>query len=111
MASSSLHGKGVFATRSIEQGERFCRNHLFRIPAHQREFLDQTDLYDHYFEFDRDAFIALGSVSFLNHDEDPNADFDLDADQLVITLVAERDIAAGEEITIHYGTEPWWDEP
>ncbi|MFW2382153.1 MAG: SET domain-containing protein-lysine N-methyltransferase, partial [Acidimicrobiales bacterium] len=85
-----------------------CLNQLFRIPSHEREFLDQTSLYDHYFEFGEDAFIALGPVSFLNHDDEPNAEFDLDAERLEIALISLQPIAPREEITIHYGTEPWW---
>ena len=108
VATSDLHGRGIFARRPIDAGERFCANHLFRIPADEREFLDRTSLYDHYFEHDDDAFIALGPVSFLNHDEHPNADFELDAERLQIVLVAQVPILANEEITIHYGTEPWW---
>ncbi|MBT8239715.1 MAG: SET domain-containing protein-lysine N-methyltransferase [Acidimicrobiia bacterium] len=108
VGTSKLHGRGVFAGRSIAVGERFCVNHLFRIASEEREFLDQTALYDHYFEFEDDAFIALGPVTFLNHADMPNADFRLDAELLEIALVALRPIVAHEEITIHYGTEPWW---
>lgn len=105
---SPVHGRGVFAIRAIESGEQFCTNPLFRIPAKEREFLDQTSLYDHYFEFEEDAYIAFGAVSFLNHDEEPAADFELNIDDLTITLTARRDIRGGEEVTIHYGVPPWW---
>ncbi len=105
---SPVHGRGVFAVRSVEAGQQLCENHLFRVPFEEREFLDQTSLYDHYFEFEDDAYIALGPISFLNHHENPSADFQLDADLLMITLTATRPIEANEEITIHYGTEPWW---
>lgn len=105
---SPVHGRGVFATKIINPGEVFCTNPLFRIPAEEREFLDQTSLYDHYFEFEDDAYIALGPISFLNHEEQPCADFELDVEALTISLTARRTIAANEEISIHYGVEPWW---
>ncbi len=108
VTDSGVHGRGVFARRYIEPGERFCVNPLFRIPSEERRFLDQTALYDHYFEHDDDAFIALGPISFLNHEDQPNADFELDSELLQITLLAVQPIASGEEISIHYGTEPWW---
>lgn len=105
---SPVHGRGVFASRTIASGEVFCTNPLFRIPSHEREFLDQTSLYDHYFEFEDDAYIALGPISFLNHEEEPCADFQLDVEALTISLTARRSIAVQEEISIHYGVEPWW---
>ncbi len=108
VAHSHVHGRGVFASRFIPKGERFTVDPLFRVPADEREFLDNTALYDHYFEYDDDAFIALGPISFLNHEEHPNADFELDSELLEIALLALRPIARGEEISIHYGTEPWW---
>ncbi len=106
--NSPLHGRGVFATRPIDAGEIFCTNSLFRIPSQEREFLDQTSLYDHYFEFEDDAYIAFGAISFLNHEDDPAADFFLDIDTLTISLSARREIKPGDEISIHYGVEPWW---
>jgi SET domain-containing protein len=108
VTDSRVHGRGVFARRFIAAGERFCVNPLFRIPSRERRFLDQTALYDHYFEYNDDAFIALGPITFLNHQEQPNADFELDSEELQITLRAVNAIAPGEEISIHYGTEPWW---
>lgn len=105
---SPLHGRGVFTTRPIELGERFVVDPVFRIEAAERPHLDQTALHDHYFEHERDAYIALGPISLLNHDDDPNADFELDVHALEISLVARRPIERGEEVTIHYGVEPWW---
>ena len=105
---SPVHGRGVFATRSIAEGELICANELFRVPADERQFLDRTSLYDHYFEYEDDAYIALGPVSFLNHEDNPNADFELDTEHLTIELTARRQIAENEEVSIHYGVEPWW---
>lgn len=105
---SDVHGRGVFATRLITPGERFETNPVFRVAADERPHLDETSLHDHYFEFAGDAYIALGAISLLNHDEDPNAEFELDAPALEITLIAQRTIGVGEEVTIHYGVEPWW---
>jgi SET domain-containing protein len=42
-------------------------------------------------------------LRFLNHSADPNAH----TDEATLDLLAQRAIAAGEEITIHYGDE--WD--
>ncbi len=108
VGDSSLHGRGVFTTRPIALGERFEVNPVFRIDAAERRHLDQTALHDHYFEHERDAYIALGPISLLNHDDDPNADFELDVEALEISLVARRPIERDEEVTIHYGVEPWW---
>lgn len=103
-----MHGRGVFAIRPIAHGERFETNLLFRVAAAERRHLDQTSLHDHYFEHADDAYIALGPISLLNHDDWPNADFELDAEAMQISLVAQRAIAVDEEVTIHYGVDPWW---
>ena len=60
--------------------------------------------------------IALGFGSIYNHAVHANADFILDFENNTIDIVAIRDIAAGEEITINYHGETgndeklWFDE-
>jgi SET domain-containing protein len=48
----------------------------------------------------------MGLGSFYNHAVDPNADHLFRTTELAIDFVALRDIAAGEEVTIHYLGDP-----
>ena len=52
--------------------------------------------------------IALGYTSLLNHSYMPNCEFIRHIDDLAIDLVALRDIAAGEELTIDYQMTLWF---
>jgi len=52
--------------------------------------------------------IALGYTSLLNHAHAPNCEFIRHIDDLAIDLVALRDIAAGEELTIDYQMTLWF---
>ena len=55
--------------------------------------------------------IALGFGSLYNHTVWSNADFILDLENETIDIVALRDIAAGEEITLNYHGESGDEEP
>ena len=64
----------------------------------------EEDLYRH----EGRAAIALGFTSLLNHAYVPNCEFIRHIDELVIDLVALRDIEAGEELTIDYQMTLWF---
>ena len=108
LGHSALHGRGVFAQRAFREGEVVERAPVLVVPARQLADLDRTVLYDYYYSWnqDQDAALAMGLGSFYNHAVHPNANyFQREADG-VIDYVALRDIAAGEEITIHYNGDP-----
>jgi uncharacterized protein len=107
---SDIHGRGVFAVRDFAAGEVVERCPVLVVPEEERDDLDATVLHDHYFEWeDGDGAVPLGLGCLYNHADDPNAGAESDHDELVIDMVAARPIAAGEEITIHYG-EGWFED-
>ena len=54
------------------------------------------------------AAVVLGYTSLLNHSDRPNCDFVRHIDALALDLLAVRDIAPGEELTIDYGLTLWF---
>jgi SET domain-containing protein len=55
------------------------------------------------------AAIALGLTSLLNHSYEPNAEFVRHIDALELEIRALRHIRTGEEITIDYQMDLWFD--
>lgn len=118
-APSELHGKGVFAARTIAPGEVIEICPVIVFPQSQVEFVRQTVLDNYYFDWgnegDEYAF-ALGYGSLYNHSYEPNADYDMDFEGETIDIVCLREIAPGEEITINYNGYPddrskvWFEE-
>lgn len=114
-------GRGVLAAEDICAGEIIERAPVLIIPAHDRELADKTIAFTYVFMWEHDTVeedlykhtgrsaIALGYVSLLNHSYTPNADFIRHIDERYIDLIANRNIAAGEEITIDYQMTLWFD--
>jgi SET domain-containing protein len=50
----------------------------------------------------------LGYGSFYNHSSDPSAEY-IEEVEDTLTFKALREIPAGEEITIDYGSQ-WWED-
>ena len=99
---SSLHGKGVFATRNIVKGELLVTSHMTLI--HVNENLPEV-LATLQFPWtaEYDAICISDAGSFFNHSSQPNANVDeRDFDNLIQTFVAKTDIVKGTEITIYY---------
>ena len=110
---SPLHGIGVFAIRDIPRG---CRTifssgtggwirlsfaEVEALPAHSRNQVETYCLYDetHYFVPDY-GFKLMDLALYLNHSSTPNLRSVNEGEQ----FEALRDIRAGEELLVDYGT-------
>ena len=110
---SPLHGIGVFAIRDIPKGTKnifskgvgdwikVSKEEIEALPQHAKDLIENHCLFDEDFYFIPDyGFKLVDLVIYLNHSETPN----------VISLnegeefEAIRDIAAGEELLVDYGT-------
>ena len=110
---SPLHGIGVFAIRDIPKGTKnifskgvgdwikVSKEEVDALPQHSKDLIENHCLFDEDFYFIPDyGFKLVDLVIYLNHSEAPN----------VISLnegeefEAIRDIAAGEELLVDYGT-------
>jgi SET domain-containing protein len=107
----------VYASRDLAEGEILDLAPVSIITARQAELLEQTPLAHHYFHWDGDeadeegwrGAIAYGLVSLVNHAEEANAGVWPEYSRDLLVLEALRPIAAGEEISIHYDVELWFD--
>ena len=97
---SPIHGRGVFARRTISRGEFIG---LFEGKITHRDGTHVLWLPDD----DGELYGIKGKncLKFLNHSLVPNAEFNDEGE-----LHAVMDIDSDEEITIHYGEE-WEDTP
>jgi len=98
LAESTIHGLGLFAGRSIQQGELVWR------------FDDRCDFRRDDFPKWLQRFVFTDSIGsaldgdnarFMNHSDDPNTFSDRD----IMELFAARPIKAGNEITVDYHCE------
>jgi SET domain-containing protein len=113
-------GRGVVAATQIHKGDLIERSPVLIIPASDRAATDATVVFTYVFMWEHNtveedlyqhqgrAAIALGYTSLLNHSYTPNCEFVRHIDELVIDLVALRDIEAGEELTVDYQMTLWF---
>lgn len=91
-AKSGIDGKGCFAARRIASGTVIGR--------FEGEPTDTDGPHVLWLDDGRGLRVT-NELRYLNHADDPNADFDGET----LEVWALRAIAKGEEITIHYGPE------
>ncbi len=97
VAGSPIHGRGLFATHEIGEGDR--------IGEYEGPDVEVDGTYVLWVEDDDDVWRGIlgeNELRYLNHSGLPNAAFEGPE------LFAMRRIAPGEEITIHYGED--WDD-
>ena len=107
-------GRGVVATAAIAAGETAERSPVLPLSLKDSEC---PGLYDYGLawteNFDepepgRECCIGLGYLSLYNHSSAPNAVIEHHYDTREISVIAIRDIAAGEEITYDYVVPLWF---
>lgn len=93
VASSSIHGKGLFAATDIEDGQVLgvCKTRPATESGLHTLTLDDGSLFD-----------VTCSLKYINHGRPSNVSYYDD-----FSVVALRDIAKGEELLHDYGDE--WD--
>lgn len=105
-------GRGLVAAASVRAGELLEAAPV--IPLRGDELGPRTHgIFSYPFDWPDPPYVeavALGLISLINHGLPANADWELDIPARTIRLLAARDIAAGEEITIDYGIALWFEE-
>jgi len=102
---SSVHGKGLFAKKNLNDGQKIIEILGDIINADEcvrRE--EEGNVY--IFWQDDDIYIDTNNsdkIKYINHSCNYNCDVIEDAEKLI--LVATKNISAGEELTIDYGYE------
>lgn len=98
-------GRGVFATRDFEEGETIEDCPVIEVPEAELPALASTVLSSYFFQWGGtgdEGAVALGYGSLYNHTNDPNAMYVRKRAHKLLSFVALRPIAAGEEITVSY---------
>jgi SET domain-containing protein len=104
-------GRGVVAVEPILSGVLLEVSPVIRLTKKDSPPRDSV-LYDYPSLWDDPPYgeaIVLGLASILNHSVSPNAKIEADLANQVLRLIAGRDIAAGEEITLDYGIPVWFE--
>jgi uncharacterized protein len=114
---SAVHGRGVFATRRIEKGERiveYLGERVSHDEADRRyEVKDDNDSHTFLFIVDSKTVIDAGTdgndARFFNHSCDPNCESVVEKRRVFIEAL--RTIAPGEEMTYDYQIYRDHDDP
>ena len=114
---SNVHGRGVFATRRIEKGERiieYLGERVSHDEADRRyEVKDENDSHTFLFIVDSKTVIDAGTAGndarFFNHSCDPNCESVVEKRRVFIEAL--RTIAPGEEMTYDYQIYRDHDDP
>jgi SET domain-containing protein len=101
----------VVATQDLVAGTEIVTCPVVVYDSTDAGRIGKTRLGDYTFRFGEQAqrcCIVFGVISLCNHDDSPNAELVCREDEEVMTLVALRPIAAGEEICIKYRRPLWF---
>ena len=100
-------GRGVFAANAIKKGDIIEQCPVILITEREVPDLRKTELHNYYFMWGDDkkhhkAAICLGFGSLYNHSYTPNATYQKNHKENLITFIAIKDIKKDEEISVNY---------
>lgn len=104
-------GLGLIACTSIARRTKIDDCFTWELPRPDIKHVTETVLNGNYFEHPVNAqrgLIAIGHVSLINHDPDPNCEWRMLQvhDRWMIEVWSIRGLASGEELTFDYGYDP-----
>jgi SET domain-containing protein len=104
-------GRGLVATRAIAEGSEIVTCPVIVYDDADAGRISKTRLGDYNFRFgerQNRACIILGVISLCNHADEPNAEIVCHEPEQMVSLVALRAIAEGDEICIRYRRPLWF---
>ncbi|PRP82032.1 histone lysine methyltransferaseSet7 (predicted) [Planoprotostelium fungivorum] len=97
-------GRGVFTTAAIPARTLIEQSPILFFPQEEYVFHGKYTQLDHYtYIWEGGYALALGLGSMFNHNKEPNVGYMRDKEKGFIVYTTLREIAVGEELTIHYG--------
>jgi hypothetical protein len=108
-------GRGVVATRAVDAGELLATDPCFVLTGEDCDRLEATSLHGHYFAHPKSddlGCLVFGPISLVNHAAEPSCRLDWVEDAELgwtVNLLADRPLAAGEELTIRYKAALWFE--
>ena len=104
---SDIHGKGIFISTDIREGEKIMSIIGEVIDGYECERREEEEENVYIFWSDDNTYIDTAmtdKIKYINHDCNFNCDIEEEGENGLM-LIAYRDIKAGEELTIDYGYE------
>ncbi len=107
--AAGTKGRGVFTSKSIPAETIVEISPVLVLKPKERKTLETTLLYHYVFEWGdtrRKAGLALGYISMYNHSYSSNCVYEMDFEEMTMTVKTVRKIKKGEELTINYNADP-----
>jgi|LakMenEpi03Aug12_release.lakeMendotaPanAssembly.Ray.scaffolds.fasta_scaffold1432008_2 SET domain-containing protein len=99
VCQSSIHGWGLFTNEFIKKDQIINQSIGINFPQGSE---CSIELIKYVYTHTNGLIVFLGHASWINSSKTPNAIFNIDSVQNVITITAIQDINPLEEITLNY---------
>jgi SET domain-containing protein len=120
---SCKHGVGVFASSDLPENTTVHIAPVLLLKNNDLDSFNETDAAGYVFTWDENRLaFAMGVGSLFNHSSEKNCLYEMwsigDVDEVsnfsypfnALKFITVRDVACGEELTISYGDDVWFEE-
>lgn len=106
---STLHQRGVFASRAFQSGAVIETAPVILLKKEDKDFLQSTTLFHYYFlvnDKNIPVVLGLGYSSLYNHSYKANAVYSISLKDASLKITACKTVQPGDEITLNYNGNP-----
>ncbi len=109
IAPTEAKGRGVFTSKNILANTIIEISPVLVFSAKERKIIEETKLFDYLFEWGnthKQGALGLGYVSLYNHSYDANCDYDMDYENMLMTIRTVKAVKKGSELCVNYNADP-----
>jgi len=109
VAPTEKKGRGVYTAKNIPANTVIEISPVLVFTAKERGIVEGTKLYDYIFEWgksNKQGALGLGYISLYNHSYEANCNYDMDYDNMLMTIRTVKPVKKGEELCLNYNGWP-----
>lgn len=109
VAPAEKKGRGVYTSKNIAANTILEISPVIVLSPKERKTIEATKLFDYIFEWNenhKSGAIGLGYISLYNHSYDANCDYDMDYENMLMTIRTVKAVKKGSELCINYNAVP-----
>jgi uncharacterized protein len=109
IAPTDRKGRGVYTSKRIPANTIIEISPVIVLSPKERKAIEETKLYNYIFEWgnsNRQGAMGLGYISLYNHSYNANCEYDMDYENLIMTIKTVKPVKKGSELCINYNATP-----
>jgi uncharacterized protein len=109
VAPAGKKGRGIYTSKNIPADTVIEISPVIVLSPKERKSIEATHLYNYIFEWGethKSGALGLGYISLYNHSYESNCDYEMDYENMLMTIKTVKPVKKGSELCVNYNADP-----